>query len=190
MNKKILVSAMVALFLSPMTGVVADTATDDQTVTVTVPAVKLLDIKSASGTSTVADEADALSFTLVAPTVAGDNFAAVTHGTGGFYDITSNVASGTSQTRTLSVSADTIGEGWKLDITPTAVTGGSASAVSLTNSTTTGNLVTGIGNVAESDLAIAFTFGPESSSIVPSYTGADGTTGEDIVLTYTLGDDS
>lgn len=188
MNKKSLLLVISSLLISNLA--LADTAGDTQTVSVTVPSVKLLDIKAASGTSTSADEADALSFTLTAPTVAGDNFSAVTHATGGFYDVTSNVASGGSTTRKVTVSADTLGAGWKLTLAPTAVSGATANTINFTSSDVASkDLVTAIGNVAAKDTAISYTFGPESASIVPSYTGADGTTSENIVLTFTLSDD-
>lgn len=187
MTKKSLLLVISALLASNLA--FADTAGDTQTVSVTVPSIKLLDIKAASGTSTSADEADALSFTLTAPTAAGDNFANAT--TGGFYDVTSNVASGGSTTRKITVAADTLGAGWKLTLTPTAVSGATANTISFTSSDVASkDLVTAVGNIAAKDTAISYTFGPESASIVPSYTGADGTTAENITLTYTLSDDS
>ncbi|MGB1255871.1 MAG: hypothetical protein ACPG51_08395 [Thiolinea sp.] len=187
LQTNIAIATLISLTIG--TTAIADTAGDSQTVSVTIPSVKLLDVKAASGTSTAADEAAALAFTLVAPTIAGENFVADTHN--GFFDVTSNVASGGATTRKITVSADTLGEGWKLDLDATGATNGTGASVSFTNADVAAkDLVTAIGNEAGKDNAITYTFGPESATIVPSYTGLDGTSSEDITLTFTLSDDA
>jgi len=145
---------------------------DDQILTITVPEVSLIDV-----TNTTA-------ITLVPPTEAGDNFADASS-TGLQYDISANVAAdGSVATKKIVVTPTGIPAGWRLDVNMSAPTGGSSvnTTDTLTSTNTAQDVVTGITNVAEKNLSIGITVGPESPTVMPSYT----TGGRDITLVYTI----
>jgi len=149
------------------------TVGDTQTATIIVPEVSLIDVTNA------------LSATLVAPTDAGDNFAEVTVTEATSYAISANVAADSSDTKKIVATSTDIPAGWKFNITlaaPTA-TGTTTGKQSLTKATTSADLVTGIKNVADHNLAMTVTVGPESSTIMPSYTAG---TGRAVTIKYTI----
>ncbi|MCK5811170.1 MAG: hypothetical protein KAH00_08765 [Cocleimonas sp.] len=160
-----------------------ETVGDTQTATIVVPEVSLIDV-----TNTV--EA-----TLIAPQNAGDNFSAVSvtkvGGGNPDYDISANISaiSPQSTTRKIVATSSNIPLGWKFNISMVAPTasGASAGIVSLTNGTTTVDMVTGIKNVAEKTLGMTIEIAPESANTMPSYTTG---TGQAATIVYTITADS
>ena len=188
-NKKILITALLTLLASPAvfagddangsgTGeggsTNGETVGDTQTATIIVPEVSLIDV-----TNTV-------SATLVAPTDAGDNFAPVTVTEATNYAISANnAAANPGNTRKIVATSNDIPLGWKLNISMAApsASGASAGVVSLTNTTTTVDTVTGIKNVAQHGLGMTVEVAPEDANIMPSYTVAAG---QDVTIVYTI----
>ena len=148
---------------------------DTQIITVNVPEVSLIDV-SHTTTPLVA--------TLVAPTDAGDNFAEITIPGSPTYDISANVLKGTTNKRKIAITAGTIPADWKFTFNVGAPTGATSVTDATFISTTTAavDVVTGIGNIAEKNIAIAVELGPEVAGRMPSYT----TVGENVVFTYTI----
>ncbi len=179
-NNPLLITSLLALLASPIvfagddTGGTGsgeggatngETVGDTQTATITVPEVSLIDV-----TNTV-------SATLIAPTNAGDNFAAVTVTEATNYAIsTNNDAASPGKTRKIVATSNDIPLGWKFNISMVAPTasGTSAGVVSLTNGTTTVDTVTGIKNVAQHALGMVIEIAPEDANTMPSYTAGGG----------------
>ena len=186
LTKPLLLTSLLLAFTSPMTFAGDDTGEgsssstagvssgDEQTITVTVPEVALIDVT------------DTLSVTLVAPTEAGDNFAEKTTVTGSpTYDISANVAQDTMySTRKIVVTAGTIPEDWKFTLNVDAPTGATSVTDAEFISTTTGavEVVTGIRNIAQKAIPISIEVGPEDTGRMPSH----ATEGKNVVLTYTI----
>ena len=188
-NKHLLITSILALLAAPVafagddaggTGsgeggaTNGETVGDTQTATIIVPEVSLIDV-----TNTV-------SATLVAPTDAGDNFAAVTVTEPTNYAISANNdAANPGNTRKIVATSTDIPLGWKFNISMVAPTasGTSAGVVSLTNGTTTVDTVTGIKNVAQHALGMTIQVAPEDANTMPSYTAGGG---QAVTITYTI----
>lgn len=177
MKKKLLILSIAAILATPA-AFAADTASDTQTATVTVPEVDLLDVGTEGTTP------DVITMTLDAPTEAGTGFSNKT-GSSTYKISANNAADGTSGKNKITVAAsgNAVPDGATLTIGTTALGGGTASSVALTSSTTTGTLMTGIGNVASTAGVLNYTFGPTTAGGMVGYT-----TGTNITLTYTLED--
>ena len=187
-NKKLLITALLTLFASPVAFAGDDangggtgeggatngkTVGDTQTATITVPEVSLIDV-----TNTI-------SATLVAPTDAGENFAAVTVTESTNYAIsTNNDAANPGYTRKIVATSNDIPLGWKFNISMVApaASGTTAGIVSLTNGTTTVDTVTAIKNVAQHALGMTIEVAPEDANTMPSYAAG----GKDVTIVYTI----
>ena len=186
-NKQLLATSLVAILASPALLAGDDVGEgngnstsginpgDSQTLTITVPEVSLIDVP------------DALSATLVAPTEAGANFtsvdATVTGGGSLTYDISTNVAAATANSRKIIATPTNIPAGWKISISMDApTTAGTTSGLKTFTSTNTAQeMVTGITNVAESNLGMSISIAPESASVMPSYA-----TDKVVTVVYTI----
>ncbi|QTR49010.1 hypothetical protein [Candidatus Thiothrix anitrata] len=176
MNKKLLALSLAAILAAP--SAFAATGSDNQTVTVTVPEVALLNIVDATE-----------DLSLAIPGAAGDNFTPTTATTD--YKISANTESGGTKKRKIDVSVTgTIPTGGTLTITPlaTGITGATPAAKTLTGANpTASDLITGIGNVANTVTdGITYSFGPTSPTEMIGYTASPTT----ITVTYTLSVDS
>jgi len=150
---------------------------DTQTATIKVPEISLIDVTNK------------ISATLEAPTDAGDNFKTISVTEDVNYAISANIAAdGSVTTKKIIASSDNIPAGWKFNITMDApsASGKSTGEQSLTKKVTSVDLVTNIENVANHKLKMAITVGPESPTIMPSYTVGAGRTAT-IVYTITAG---
>lgn len=177
MKKKLLLLAIATALITPA-AFAADTASDSQIVTVSVPEVDLLDVGAEGST------ADVITLTLVAPTEAGTGFANVTDSSP--YKISANNAADASGKNKITVAAtgSSIPDGGTLTISTTTLGGGNPTDVLLTSGKTTGTLMTDIGNVASSGGILNYTFGPTTAGGMVGYTSAT----TNITLTYTLED--
>lgn len=181
MKKKLLLLAIATVLTAPAT-FAADTASDTQIAAITVPEVDLLDVGT-EGATTV----DTITLTLTAPTEAGAGFDNTT-GSSTYKISANNAADGSSGKNKITVTASggTIPNGGTLTISTSALGGGTANSVALSGdtSTTTGTLMTNIGNVASSAGVLNYTFGPTTAGGMVGYTA----TTTNITLTYTLED--
>lgn len=186
MKMKILAAAMLSMMVSGVSS--ADTDTDSQDVTVTVPEVALLDVNDAAG--------GAASFACtVAGDAAGTNFTCAPTNATGTYEITANRSasgSGASRKITAELGAN-LDSTWDFQIATTAAgagaNGGAGVAATSVNGTTAVEVVTGINNVVANDGAMTYTLAPADTAQAMAYSG-DGTTADTITVTYTLGDDA
>lgn len=174
MKKKLLIAALMAAFASS-SAFATDTATDNQAVTITVPEINLIDIATAVTIPAL---------TLDNPDQAGSGFGTQTATT--TYDFSGNTAANGSSTNKITVEASSIPTGGKLVVESAALgggTAGSASTTGLTSSARSADLLTGIGNVAQSNIALTYTFGPSTPNGMVGFTAANG---DVVTLTYTI----
>lgn len=177
MKNKLLILSIATILAAPV-AFAADTASDTQTVTVTVPEVDLLDVGSEGAAP------DTITLTLTAPTEAGNGFSSTT-GSSTYKISANNAADGSGKNKiTVAASGGTVPDGATLSISTTALGGGTPTSVNLTNSTTSGTLMTDIGNVASSTGVLNYSFGPTTSGGMVGYTSS----ATNITLTYTLED--
>ncbi|PID46369.1 MAG: hypothetical protein CSB47_04475 [Proteobacteria bacterium] len=156
---------------SPMNGA---TPGDTQKVQITIPEVSLIDVTNQ------------ISVELSPPTDAGDNFQTVTVGGNPNYDISANIPAATpAATKKIVATSDNIPAGWQFSITmnPPSASGSSTGIKNLTPATTSVDLVTGIGNVAEKNIGMEVKIGPENANVMPSHTGG---TAKDVNIVYTI----
>lgn len=197
MNKKILSILLLSLLATPnvfagySTNSLANTGTTDdaddkQTVTILVPEIALLDI---GNTAVDLDETN-----LVAPTNAGDGFTGTATGST-TYAISSNVLNSDSATkRKITVAVDTavgkVPAGAQLAVTVTAPPGATTGTANLTNTTTTAESATTIGNTRDTGLLISYVLStdPAGTGMI-AHTSSQGTASDNIGLIYTLSDD-
>jgi hypothetical protein len=152
--------------------VFADTDTDSHDAKVTVDEVALIKVDD-----------DDVTFEIIAPTNAGDNFEMPDSPSMSSYAITSNVALDGATTRSLSAKISAIDPAFELKVSvepPTEATDKGEVALSGTDT----DVVTGITNVAQSELIISYQLSLLSQTVVPAYGN------HAIEVTYTLGADS
>ncbi|MBK8455028.1 MAG: hypothetical protein WAQ53_06715 [Thiofilum sp.] len=201
MKQKLLMGLVATTLTAP---VFADTAGDSQSISTSASEVYLIDIKSASGTTTSGDEddsgANALTVSFTDPSsgkAAGLGLVRPTAATG-YYDITSNIAHTTDfssvNKRTLAATVSGLGPGWALTVTPTKPTintynspvdgAGLSTPYTFANQATSQTFYTGIGNVVAKDLAITYQFDAETGVNIPAHA-----TNKVVEVAYTLSDD-
>lgn len=191
LKQKLLLAVIATAFAAPA---FADTAGDTQDVSIEIPEVKLLDVKNASGTTTVANQDSPVTFTwtladlkdasdgAAGNQIAGNNFIAKSKDI--YYDITANILAASTKSK-ITVSADTIAAtGLKATFTPaTAVGGGTTTPAIVTADTTPTSVVENIGNVASKDNVIVLSLEPADLAVVPSVNAGSA---KAFTLTYTL----
>lgn len=204
-KKKLLVIALAGLLATPavyaerITDTTANTGTNDdaddvQTVEITVPEIALLNITNngTEGTVTITVPEDAV-------TDAGTGFGTYNADETVTYALSSNVASGSANGRTLDVTmAGSLPTGAKLTIESTgASTGTTGDAIThessppaLESDGDTVTLASEIKNATVTGSELTYTLEPTETNGMMSFTGTDGTTAESITLTYTLSADS
>lgn len=151
----------------------ADSDSDSQDVTVTVPQIRLIDVSNAP-----------LTCTLVAPVEAGTNFGNGTVASS--YAITANSNDdGTAKNKIdVSVNKSFTVSGFNLKVlstVPSNSNGTASSAVTL--STTDQTLVDSINETVDLNVSLTYTCGTSDSDIAPAYTS------ETVTVTYTIVDD-
>lgn len=102
----------------------------------------------------------------------------------GYYDITTSMEAGTSKTRSIMVSAKGLSKDWKLNISSASMPRAFPKSVTLTGDMDIGELVSGVSNIAMSDIELNYTLeaiSKDSNLRLPS---------EGITLTFTLTDDT
>mgnify|MGYP000344931180 CR=1 FL=1 len=102
----------------------------------------------------------------------------------GYYDITTSMEAGTPKTRSIMVSAKGLSKDWKLNISSASMPRAFPKSVTLTGDMDIGELVSGVSNIAMSDIELNYTLeaiSKDSNLRLPS---------EGITLTFTLTDDT
>ena len=181
-NTPLLLLATTTLF---STLAIADTSSDSHSLSISVPEVRLLHIKSNPGGVGGSENTNLLTFQKDA---VEENNTPLTrsYSAKGYYDITANVEAGTSKTRSIMVSALGLDKNWKLSISSASMPRAFPKLVTLTNDIDTGELVSGVSNIAMRDIELSYRLESTSSASgsildLPS---------EGIALTFTLTDDT
>lgn len=150
---------------------------DSQTAYITIPEVSMIDVTNEVKAS------------LEPPKDAGDNFKTVTISEKANYDISANIPADKPEfTKKIVATSKNIPVGWQFGITMKApsVSGESTEKQLLTKSVTSVDLVKGIQNVAQKEIAMQIEIGPENEEIMPSHTNGEAMKVE-IVYTITAG---
>jgi hypothetical protein len=153
----------------------ADTSSDSHGISITVPEVRLLNIKSAPGGSGGSDNSNVLSFEKDSTHYLAK----------GYYDITANVKAGTSNTRSIMVTANGIGKDWKLSIESGAFHSAVSVPVTLKEGNNSAELVNQVSNVAMRDIELSYKLEPVSPVEGNNLSFPD----QGIELTFTLTDE-
>lgn len=178
MKKNLLILSIAAILTAP--SAFADTASDTQTVNVTVPEVNLINV--AAGPVAMPPLA------LTQDGVAGSGFATGDTVTSS-YDFSGNMdsAGGHKNKITVAVTTGDIPVGGQLKITSgdlgVSPNAGTKKDVILTKDIRSDALQSAIGNVAQSAVSLSYTFGPIEADGMVGYTA---TTDDEVTLTYTI----
>lgn len=181
---KIISPLLACAFLFPIFAH-ADSVSSEHKLSITVPEVRLLHIKSAPGGLGGSDNAHLITFRKHFSN-GEDISGAMSYAAKGYYDITANVKAGTSKTRSIMVSAEGLGKDWKLNISSAALARAYPKLVTLTTGSDTGELVSGVGNVAMRDIELSYTLEPTLANVGSTQKFPD----EGISLTFTLTDET
>lgn len=173
-NTPLLVLSLLTVFASPAV-YAADSHTDTQQVSVTIPEVSLIEVTGE------------ISASLKPPVEAGENFEHTSIEQKATYDISANIAAYSEETKKIVVTSGKVPAGWKFDIEMEAPNGAkSLGVVSLTQKTTSGDAVSNIQNVAQKGLGMRVSVGPEDKTVMPSHTKGEKLS-VGIVYTITAG---